>query len=69
MFYKFYHTNKGTGESPAAALFSNLGKLFSQAPPSDVESSDEEAEEYVEYIYKPRQYFMASLCNVGTTPD
>ncbi|XP_016933461.3 uncharacterized protein [Drosophila suzukii] len=54
---------KGTGESPAAALFSNLGKLFSQAPPSDVESSDEEAEEYVEYIYKPRQYFMASLCN------
>ncbi|XP_044317513.1 uncharacterized protein LOC108045951 [Drosophila rhopaloa] len=54
---------KGGGESPAAALFSNLGKLFSQAPPSDVESSDEEAEEYVEYIYKPRQYFMASLCN------
>ncbi|KAI8037939.1 hypothetical protein M5D96_009440 [Drosophila gunungcola] len=54
---------KGGGESPAAALFSNLGKLFSQAPPSDVESSDDEAEEYVEYIYKPRQYFMASLCN------
>ncbi|EDW94569.1 uncharacterized protein LOC6534173 [Drosophila yakuba] len=54
---------KGAGESPAAALFSNLGKLFSQAPPSDVESSDEEVEEYVEYIYKPRQYFMASLCN------
>ncbi|XP_016965000.1 uncharacterized protein LOC108034578 isoform X2 [Drosophila biarmipes] len=51
------------GESPAAALISNLGKLFSQAPPSDVESSDEEAEEYVEYVYKPRQYFMASLCN------
>ncbi|KAH8242311.1 hypothetical protein KR032_000348, partial [Drosophila birchii] len=53
---------KGSGESPAAALFSNLGKLFSQAPPSDVESSDDEAE-YIEYIYKPRQYFMASLCN------
>ncbi|XP_043069966.1 uncharacterized protein [Drosophila bipectinata] len=53
---------KGPGESPTAALFSNLGKLFSQAPPSDVESSDDEAE-YIEYIYKPRQYFMASLCN------
>ncbi|XP_043063658.1 uncharacterized protein LOC122319887, partial [Drosophila ficusphila] len=55
---------KGTGDLPAAALISNLGKLFSQAPPSDVESSDDEAEEYVEYIYKPRQYFMASLCNL-----
>ncbi|XP_017139393.1 uncharacterized protein LOC108153765 [Drosophila miranda] len=53
----------GGGESPTAAMFSNLGKLFSQAPPSDVESSDDEAE-YIEYIYKPRKYFMASLCNL-----
>ncbi|KAH8380323.1 hypothetical protein KR009_010008 [Drosophila setifemur] len=52
----------GPGESPTAALFSNLGKLFSQAPLDDVESSDDEAE-YIEYIYKPRQYFMAALCN------
>ncbi|EDW79899.2 uncharacterized protein Dwil_GK17770 [Drosophila willistoni] len=54
---------KVAGDSPTAALFSNLSKLFNQAPPSDVESSDDEAE-YIEYIYKPRQYFMASLCNL-----
>ncbi|XP_030570961.1 uncharacterized protein LOC115770035 isoform X1 [Drosophila novamexicana] len=53
---------KGSAELPTGAVFSQLGKMFSTAPLSDSESSDEEAE-YVEYIYKPRQYFMASLCN------
>ncbi|KAH8405256.1 hypothetical protein KR222_000676, partial [Zaprionus bogoriensis] len=43
-------------------VLSKLGKMLSTEPLSDHESSDEEAE-YIEYIYKPRQYFMASLCN------
>ncbi|XP_030385618.1 uncharacterized protein LOC115632543 [Scaptodrosophila lebanonensis] len=46
-----------------ATLFSNLGRLFNQEPVSDIESSDDEAE-YVEYIYRPRSYFMVSLCNL-----
>lgn len=57
----------GSAELPTGAVFSQLGKMFSTAPLSDSESSDEEAE-YVEYIYKPRQYFMASLCNVSCGP-
>ncbi|XP_055855031.1 uncharacterized protein LOC129918474 [Episyrphus balteatus] len=43
-------------------LLENLQKLIKQEPVSDVASSDEE-EEYVEYIYKPRQYFAVSICN------
>lgn len=42
-------------------LLENLQKLIKQEPVSDVASSDEE--EYVEYIYKPRQYFAVSICN------
>lgn len=58
------------GELPTEALFSKLGQMLSTAPLSDSvsgfgsESDDEEAE-YIEYIYKPRQYFMSSLCNVS----
>ncbi|EDV97144.1 uncharacterized protein LOC6556801 [Drosophila grimshawi] len=54
---------KGSGEMlPTDALFSQLGKMLSMSPLIDSESSDEEAE-YVEYIYKPRHYFITSLCN------
>lgn len=42
----------------------NLQKLLNQDPVTDVVSSDDE-EEYIEYIYKPRQYFLMSLCNVS----
>ncbi|ALC44624.1 CG13458, partial [Drosophila busckii] len=52
----------GASEVPREALLSHLGKMLSTAPLSDAESSDEEAE-YVEYIYKPRPYFMTALCN------
>lgn len=44
----------------------NLKKLFDQDPVSDVES-DGDGDEYVEYIYKPRKYFMVALCNVSKT--
>ncbi|XP_060653805.1 uncharacterized protein LOC132789649 [Drosophila nasuta] len=53
---------KGAGGELPEALFSKLGKMFSAEPLTDTTSDDEEAE-YIEYIYKPRQYFMASLCN------
>ncbi|KAH8370432.1 hypothetical protein KR093_003449, partial [Drosophila rubida] len=52
----------GAGGELPEALFSKLGKMFSSEPLTDTTSDDEEAE-YIEYIYKPRQYFMASLCN------
>lgn len=54
----------GAHELPTDVLLSKLGNMLSKEPLSDAESSDEEAE-YVEYIYKPRSYFMASLCNVS----
>ncbi|XP_017862919.1 PREDICTED: uncharacterized protein LOC108613753 [Drosophila arizonae] len=53
---------KGSTEAARGALLSQLGEMFSTAPLTGAESSDEEAE-YVEYIYRPRQYFMTSLCN------
>uniref|UniRef100_A0A0A1X0N1 Zinc finger MYND domain-containing protein 17 n=1 Tax=Zeugodacus cucurbitae TaxID=28588 RepID=A0A0A1X0N1_ZEUCU len=43
-------------------LLENLQKLLHEGPVSDVESSDDE-EEYIEYIYRPRQYFLVALCN------
>ncbi|XP_061397543.1 uncharacterized protein LOC133333231 [Musca vetustissima] len=44
-------------------LMENLKKLLDQKPMTDIESSDDE-EEYVEYIYKPRKYFLVGLCNL-----
>ncbi|XP_039966178.1 uncharacterized protein LOC120778451 [Bactrocera tryoni] len=43
-------------------LLENLQKLLHEGPISDVESSDDE-EDYIEYIYRPRQYFLVALCN------
>ncbi|XP_037955530.1 uncharacterized protein LOC119685343 [Teleopsis dalmanni] len=40
----------------------NLQKLINQTPITDVETTDDE-EEYIEYVYRPRQYFSVSLCN------
>ncbi|XP_034482090.1 uncharacterized protein LOC117787627 [Drosophila innubila] len=56
------------GELPTEALFSKLGQMLSTAPLSDTvcgsgSGSDDDEAEYIEYIYKPRQYFMSSLCN------
>ncbi|KAL7734981.1 hypothetical protein ACLKA6_011246 [Drosophila palustris] len=56
------------GELPTEALFSKLGQMLTTAPLSDTgfgsgSGSDDEEAEYIEYIYKPRQYFMSSLCN------
>lgn len=45
-------------------LMENLKKLLDQKPMTDIESSDDD-EEYVEYIYKPRKYFLVGLCNVS----
>ncbi|XP_058980020.1 uncharacterized protein LOC131803082 [Musca domestica] len=44
-------------------LMENLKKLLDQKPMTDIESSDDD-EEYVEYIYKPRKYFLVGLCNL-----
>ncbi|KAI9588055.1 hypothetical protein GQX74_003901 [Glossina fuscipes] len=44
-------------------IMENLKKMLNQAPISDVETSDEE-DEFIEYIYKPRKYFLISLCNL-----
>uniref|UniRef100_A0A1A9WHZ8 MYND-type domain-containing protein n=1 Tax=Glossina brevipalpis TaxID=37001 RepID=A0A1A9WHZ8_9MUSC len=44
-------------------IMENLKKMLNQAPISDVETSDDE-EEFIEYIYKPRKYFLISLCNL-----
>lgn len=41
----------------------NFKKMFDQGPATDIETSDDE-EEYIEYIYKPRKYFLVALCNV-----
>lgn len=46
-------------------LMENLKKLLDQTPMSDIESSEDE-EEYLEYIYRPRKYFLVGLCNVST---
>lgn len=43
----------------------NLKKMFDQGPVTNIESSDDE-EEYIEYIYKPRKYFLVALCNVSS---
>ncbi|XP_036327434.1 uncharacterized protein LOC118740044 [Rhagoletis pomonella] len=42
-------------------LLENLQKLLNEGPLSDVESSDDE--DYVEYVFKPRQHFLVALCN------
>ncbi|XP_067648596.1 uncharacterized protein [Eurosta solidaginis] len=47
-------------------LLDNLQKLLNEDPLSDVESSDDD-EDYVEYVYKPRQYFLVALCNFCKT--
>ncbi|XP_023297280.2 uncharacterized protein LOC111679909 [Lucilia cuprina] len=47
-------------------LMENLKKMFDQGPVTDIESSDDE-EEYIEYIYKPRKYFLVALCNLCKT--
>uniref|UniRef100_A0A0K8VNN1 MYND-type domain-containing protein n=1 Tax=Bactrocera latifrons TaxID=174628 RepID=A0A0K8VNN1_BACLA len=44
-------------------LLENLQKLLHEGPISDVESSDDE-DNYIEYIYRPRQYFLVALCNL-----
>uniref|UniRef100_A0A1I8NTR0 MYND-type domain-containing protein n=1 Tax=Stomoxys calcitrans TaxID=35570 RepID=A0A1I8NTR0_STOCA len=44
-------------------LMANLKKLLDGEAPTDIVSSDEE-EEVLEYVYKPRKYFIASLCNL-----
>uniref|UniRef100_A0A1B0AQV9 Uncharacterized protein n=1 Tax=Glossina palpalis gambiensis TaxID=67801 RepID=A0A1B0AQV9_9MUSC len=44
-------------------IMENLKKMLNQAPISDVETSDDE-DEFIEYIYKPRKYFLISLCNL-----
>ncbi|XP_014097389.2 uncharacterized protein [Bactrocera oleae] len=43
-------------------LLESLQKLLHEGPISDVESSDDE-EDYIEYIYRPREYFLVALCN------
>ncbi|CAD7006307.1 unnamed protein product [Ceratitis capitata] len=43
-------------------LLENLQKLLHEEPISDVESSGDE-EDYVEYVYRPRRYFLVALCN------
>ncbi|XP_065359305.1 uncharacterized protein RhoGAP71E isoform X6 [Calliphora vicina] len=47
-------------------LMENLKKMFDQGPVTDIASSDDE-EEYIEYIYKPRKYFLVALCNYCKT--
>ncbi|TMW50674.1 hypothetical protein DOY81_004242 [Sarcophaga bullata] len=47
-------------------LMENLKKMFDQGPITDIETSDDE-EEYIEYIYKPRKYFLVALCNLCKT--
>ncbi|XP_075159545.1 rho GTPase activating protein at 71E isoform X4 [Haematobia irritans] len=44
-------------------LMQNLKKLLDGEAPTDIVSSDDE-EEYLEYIYKPRKYFLTGLCNL-----
>uniref|UniRef100_A0A1B0FDP4 Uncharacterized protein n=1 Tax=Glossina morsitans morsitans TaxID=37546 RepID=A0A1B0FDP4_GLOMM len=44
-------------------IMENLKKMLNQAPISDVETSDDE-DEFIEYIYRPRKYFLISLCNL-----
>ncbi|XP_073840611.1 uncharacterized protein [Musca autumnalis] len=53
----------GGDENLPNTLMENLKKLLDQKPMTDIESSDDE-EEYVEYIYKPRKYFLVGLCNL-----
>lgn len=50
-------------ESAPTTLMENLKKMFDQGPVTGIETSDDE-DEYIEYIYKPRKYFLVSLCNV-----
>ncbi|KAM7358238.1 uncharacterized protein ACRADG_003291 [Cochliomyia hominivorax] len=47
-------------------IMENLQKMFDQGPVTNIESSDDE-EEYIEYIYKPRKYFLVALCNFCKT--